>query len=158
LKKSTSGQDVTDEFVDLSSRLSNLEATASRVRNFLDEARNVEEALDVNIELSRLEGEIEVIKGRMQYLSQSAAFSTLTVRLTPDILSQPIEIGGWRPQGVARDAISALVNTLQGLATFLIWMAIYLLPLILLFGLPLWFLIRFIRQWRQKRRIASRAD
>ncbi len=61
--ESSSGQDVTDEYVDLSSRLANLEATAARVRSFLDETKNVEEALAVNVELSRLEGDIEVIKG-----------------------------------------------------------------------------------------------
>jgi acyl-CoA synthetase (NDP forming) len=60
----------------------------------LDEARNVEEALAVNQELSRLESDIEVIKGRMQYLSQSAAFSTLAIDVTPDELNQPLDVGG----------------------------------------------------------------
>jgi hypothetical protein len=146
----TSGQDVTEEFVDLEARLANLEATAERVRAFLDETRNVEEALSVNAELSRLEGEIEVLKGRMQYLSQSAAFSTITVNLTPDILAQPIEVGGWQPQGVARDAIEALVSTLQGLASALIWLGIYFLPVILLIGLPLLLIIWLINRRRRK--------
>jgi hypothetical protein len=153
--ESTSGQDVTDEFVDLSSRLSNLEATASRVRNFLDESRNVEEALAVNQELSRLEGEIEVIKGRMQYLSQSAAFSTLTINLTPDILSQPIEVGGWRPRGIALEAIRALLDTLQGLASFLIWFVIYLLPLVILLGVPAWLFVRLLVRRRRRRQAAA---
>jgi len=150
--ESTSGQDVTDEFVDLSSRLSNLEATAARVRNFLDSARNVEEALAVNAELSRLEGDIEVIKGRIHYLSQSAAFSTLTVGLTPDELSRPIEVGGWRPQGTARNALEALISALQGLGKFLIWFVIFLIPLILIFGIPIWLFIRFVRNRRRRRR------
>jgi hypothetical protein len=144
----TSGQDVTEEFVDLEARLANLEATAERVRAFLDETRNVEEALAVNAELSRLESEIEVLKGRMQYLSQSAAFSTITVQLTPDILAQPIEVGGWQPEGVAREAIEALVTTLQGLASALIWLGIYFLPIILLIGIPILLIIWFIRRRR----------
>ncbi|MEZ4518486.1 MAG: DUF4349 domain-containing protein [Chloroflexota bacterium] len=45
---STSGQDVTEEYVDLEARLGNLEATADRVRGFMDETRNVEDALAVN--------------------------------------------------------------------------------------------------------------
>jgi hypothetical protein len=144
----TSGQDVTEEFVDLEARLANLEATADRVRAFLDETRNVEEALAVNAELSRLESEIEVLKGRMQYLSQSAAFSTITVQLTPDILAQPIEVGGWQPEGVAREAIEALVSTLQGLASAIIWLGIYFLPIILLIGIPILLIIWFIRRRR----------
>lgn len=144
--ESTSGQDVTEEFVDLSLRLENLEATADRVRGFMEEAENVEEALAVNQELSRLEGEIERIKGRVQFLSQSASYSTITVNLTPDALAQPIEVGGWRPQGVAREALEALVSTLQGLAEFLIWVVIYLLPVLLLLGIPAWLVVRFMRR------------
>ena len=44
---------------------------------------------------------------RMQYLSQSAAFSTLTVHVIPDELSQPIEVAGWRPGGNTRCTGSA---------------------------------------------------
>ena len=55
--ESTNSQDVTEEYVDLDARVANLEATADRVRSFLDESRNVEEALAVNQELSRLEGD-----------------------------------------------------------------------------------------------------
>ena len=155
--ESTSGQDVTEEFVDLSARLENLEATADRVRAFLDETRNVEEALAVNQELSRLEGEIEAMKGRLQYLSQSAAFSTITVRLTPDVLAQPIEVGGWRPEGVARDAILALVDTLQVIASALIWLAIYALPVLLIIGIPLWLLFRLVRRQRRRRQMTAAA-
>jgi hypothetical protein len=149
--ESTSSQDVTEEYVDLASRLDNLEATADRVRAFLDQAESVEEALQVNQELSRLEGEIEVIKGRMQYLSQSAAFSTLTVSLTPDALSQPIEVAGWRPEGTARDAIEGLVRTLQGLADIGIVLVLYFLPLALLIGIPGFLLFRLGRNWWRRR-------
>ena len=150
--ESNSGQDVTEEFVDLSSRLGNLEATAERVRSFLDETQNVEEALQVNVELGRLEGDIEVIKGRMKYLSESAAFSTITVSLTPDELNQPIEVAGWRPQGIAKDAIEALLNTLQGLGSILIWITLYLLPVALVLGIPGYYVGRWIiRRWRARR-------
>ncbi len=143
--ESGNGQDVTDEYVDLNSRLGNLEATANRVRGFLDETKNVEEALAVNVELSRLEGDIEVIKGRMEYLSQSAAFSTISIHLTPDELSQPIEVAGWKPQGVAKNAIESLVEAVQGLISFLIWFVIYALPMLLIIGVPTWLFVRFVR-------------
>ena len=145
------GQDVTEEFVDLEARLENLETTAARVRTFLDEAETVEEALAVNQELSRLEGEIERLKGRMQYLSQSAAFSTISIFLTPDIAAQPPQVETWRPEGVAKEAIEALVNTLQGLGSFAIWLMIYILPVALLIGVPLYLIIRFARRRWQRR-------
>ncbi len=156
--ESSSGQDVTDEYVDLSSRLANLEATADRVRTFLDESKNVEDALAVNQELSRLEGEIEVIKGRMLYLSQSASFSTISVHLTPDEASQPIEMAGWRPSGVAKDAIEALITALQGIANFLIWFVIFILPVLLIIGVPIWLVIRFFVRRRRRRKAAVTAE
>ncbi len=150
-RESSDSQDVTEEYVDLSSRLGNLEATAARVRNFLDEAKNVEEALAVNQELSRLEEQIELIKGRMQYLSQSAAFSTISISLTPDVAAQPIEVGGWRPQGIAKEAVETLIETLQGVGSVLIWLALYLLPVGLVIGAPLWLAARFVWRWRRRK-------
>lgn len=152
---STSGEDVTEEYVDLSARLANLEATAQRVRAFLDEAKTVEEALEVNRELSRLEGEIEALKGRLQYLQQSAAFSMISIDFTPDALAQPLEVGGWQPQGVARNALETLVATLQTLVDVAIWLVIYVLPIALLIALPTWLLIRFVRRRRAERRAAG---
>jgi hypothetical protein len=149
---STSGDDVTEEYVDLSARLENLEATADRVRAFLDETKNVEEALAVNQELSRLEGEIEVLKGRIKYLEQSAAFSTVSIDLTPDILSQPIEVGGWQPQGVAKSALESLIAALQTLIDIAIWLLIFLLPILLIIAIPILLLIVLVRRWRRRRK------
>lgn len=148
--ESTGSEDVTDQYVDLSARLSNLEATAERVRSFLDESQNVEEALAVNQELSRLEGEIEVLKGQIQYLTQSAAYSTITVNLTPDVESQPVSVPGWRPQGVAKEAVENLIFTLQNIADFVIYFVISVLPLLILFGLPVYLVVRWgIRRRRR---------
>ena len=154
---STSGQDVTEEYVDVSARLGNLEATAARLRTFLDESRNVEEALAVNMELSRVEGEIEALKGRMQYLEQSSAFSSITVNVTPDELAQPIQVGGWEPTGVAKQAVEALVNMLQLLANAVIWFIIFALPILLVIAIPFALLIWVIKRLRRREsRVAAR--
>jgi len=150
--ESTSGQDVTEEYVDVAARLGNLEATADRVRSFLQQASNVEEALAVNAELSRLEAEIESLKGRLNYLSQSAAFSTIDVELIPDEASQPIEIGGWRPAGVAKDALETLVSALQGLANVAIYLILLIAPIALLIIAPIYFVGRFIFRRIRRRR------
>lgn len=84
LGETASGRDVTDEYVDLESRLTNLEATAARVREFLKQAQTVEEALKVNAQLTEIEGQINQVKGRMNYLQGRAAFSTLLVNLEPE--------------------------------------------------------------------------
>lgn len=148
--ESTSGQDVTEEYVDLEAQLSNLEATADRVRGILDEARDVEDALAANVELSRLEGEIERIKGRMQYLERSARYSSVSIQITPDALAQPVTIGRWQPQGTALGAIQALIKALQWLVDALIVIVLFVLPLVLVIGGPVYLFIRFLRKrWRK---------
>ncbi|HSH03286.1 MAG TPA: DUF4349 domain-containing protein [Anaerolineae bacterium] len=151
VSETTSGQDVTEDYVDANARLQNLEATAERVRNFLDEADNVEEALRVSNELSALESQIEVLKGRIQYLSQSAAFSTINVELTPYILRQPVIPAGWQPSENARQAFDSLISTLQYLIDILIFAVIYWFPILLIAAIPLYGLNRLIRWGRKKR-------
>ena len=156
-QQSISGENVTEEYVDLGARLRNLEATAARVRSFLDDAKDVEDALAVNAELSRLEQEIERIRGRMQYLEQSARFSQVSIRVTPDALAGPLTIGRWQPEGTARTAIEALVKTLQWLADVLIFVVLYLVPMALVIGLPLYFVIRFLVRRQKRQTKAERA-
>jgi hypothetical protein len=156
--QSVSGQDVTEEYVDLEAQLRNLQATADRVRNFLDEAKNVEEALAVNAELSQLEGEIERINGRMQYLERSSRYSSVSIDITPDELAQPVTIGRWEPAGTAKDAIEALVAALQWLIDALIVIFLLVLPLLLVIVGPIYLLIRFVRRRRAKRRQQEAVD
>ncbi len=160
--ENVSGQDVTQEFTDLQSRLTNLEAAEEQLRLIMDDAVKTEDVLRVFEDLRRVREEIEVIKGRIQYLEQSARLSAISAELIPDVAAQPIQIGGWSPTGVAKDAIEALVRTLQSLASAAIWLGIYILPVAaLLLALPLlivrWYVLRRRGQARPESGEASGA-
>jgi hypothetical protein len=132
LSDTASGQDVSDEYVDLQSRLTNLEATAARIRQFLDEARNVEEALQVNARLTEVENEIEQIKGRMNYLKDRSAFSTIVVNLepqrpTPTPTPTPTPVG-WMPEETFEAASGALGRILRSLGDLAIWFGVVVAP------------------------------
>ncbi|WP_322822369.1 DUF4349 domain-containing protein [Chloroflexus sp.] len=136
LRRSVSGSDVTEEYVDLEARLRNLEATNARLLNLLSRAQNVNEALMVNQSLTEIQEQIERIKGRMQYLEQSAAMSTITVELLPVPPPTPIiEEDAWQPLEVARIALRNLILLGQALANavivFLVWTPVWL-PLVLI--------------------------
>ena len=77
----TSSQDVTEEYVDLSAKLQNLEATEEQLLKIMEKAETVEDILDVQRELSRTRGEIEQTKGRMQYLERTSSTSLIEIRL-----------------------------------------------------------------------------
>ena len=86
--RSITSQDVTDEYVDSQSRLVSMRATEQRLLSFLDQAGNVEDALRVQKELSDLQLRIEETQGRLNFLSQTAAFSLIEVslRLAPQTI------------------------------------------------------------------------
>ena len=92
--ENASSRDVTDEYVDLTSRLGNLEATETALLRLFDRAATVEEALDVQRTLSQVQGEIEVIKGRINFLEQTSAFSLINVTLVLEPQSMEIDAGG----------------------------------------------------------------
>jgi hypothetical protein len=139
LNDTASGQDVSDEYVDLQSRLTNLEATAARIRDFLKDAKSAEEALKVNAQLSDVENEIEQIKGRMNYLKDRAAYSTLVVTLnpqrptsTPTLTPTPTPTPTpvyWQPDKTVESASNALSSLLRAVGDMLIWLGIVVLPL-----------------------------
>jgi hypothetical protein len=139
LKESTTGQDVSAEYTDLQSRLNNLEATAARVRTFLDASKTVDDSLHVNSQLSDLEGQIEQIKGQMKYYEGRAAFSTVTVTLTPQApVALPQLDPAWNPLRTFSRAVAALGQLVRVGADILIWFVVLSSPLsIALVGLLL---------------------
>jgi hypothetical protein len=138
LGRTISGQDVTEEFVDLESRLRNLEATRDRLLELMEQATRVEDALNVNTALTDVQGQIEQIKGRMQYLQQSAALSTITAQLRPVPMTPIVEEGLWRPIEVARGALRDLIEFAQELMN---------LAIVLLIWIPVWGPIVLFFRW-----------
>jgi hypothetical protein len=129
-----SGQDVSDEYVDLQSRVTNLEATAARIRELLKQATNVEQALAVNGKLTEVEAELEQVKGRMAYLADRSAYSTLTINLeppqpTPTAMPTPTATPDvWQPDRTLAAAGNRLDWMLRGFGDLAIWFGVTILP------------------------------
>lgn len=79
--ETSTSQDVTQEYTDLGSQLKNLEATEQQLLKILEKAETVKDILDVQRELSNTRGQIEQIKGRMQFLERTSATAIITVSL-----------------------------------------------------------------------------
>jgi hypothetical protein len=155
--ESITGEDVTQEYVDLEARLRNEEAYEKELLALLTETRertsDAEDILAVYERLTEVRGRIEQIKGRMQYLENMSAMATITVELIPSELMQPITVAGWHPTGTARSAIRALVNALQFFVDAVIWIVLFGLPVLIVIAVPfivLWYIIRWLRRRKRK--------
>ncbi len=113
-----SGQDVTEEYIDLESRLRNLEKQEEILLDLMEQSKSVEDSIHVQRELSNVQGDIEVIKGRMNYIDNMVNFSTIEV-----YLSEPSAIktsSGWGFLDALKRGARGAINVLNGLITALI--------------------------------------
>ena len=152
ISENISGQDVTRDYTDLQSRLRNLEAAEEQLQKIMEDATDTEDVLQVYNNLVDIREQIEVIKGQMTYYEEAAALSLIKVEITGDEEAQPLQIGGWRPVGVAKEAIETMIQVLQWLGDIAIWTLLCVLPVGIIVGIPLYFAWRGVRRLQIRRK------
>lgn len=147
-------EDVSQEFVDLESQVRNLEATETELRELLvvarKNSRKAADVLEVHEQLTVIRGQIEQARGRMRYLSQVTAMSSIALDVVPDAIAKPVVEPGWQPIVIAKDAVRALVVALQSIATVGIWVLVYVVPIFGMLALVL------VAAWKILRRARAR--
>jgi Domain of unknown function (DUF4349) len=76
-----SGQDVSQEFVDLEARVRHLRAVETQLLELLQRANSVAAALTVQSQLNQVQLELEQARGRLQYLEDQVSFATISLSL-----------------------------------------------------------------------------
>jgi hypothetical protein len=153
-----SGQDVTAEYVDLTSRLKNLEAAEAQLETIMQNATETEDVVNVFNQLVYYREQIELVKGQMKYYEQAAALSAITVRIIAEATIQPIKIAGWEPKGVARDALQKLIYFYQDFANFMINFVIFTLPALITIAIPLYLIFLGVRAIYRKVRASRKTE
>jgi hypothetical protein len=141
-----SGQDVTDQYVDLQSRLTAKQAAEQQLLKIMQSATKIQDVLDVYAQLQQVQSDIEVLKGQIKYTEQSAALSAITVNIVAEETVKPLEVGGWKPQGVARDAIQSLIFFWQGFIDFMLRFILLFLPVLITIAIP-FYLAFLVLRW-----------
>ncbi len=136
--ETVSGQDVTSEYVDLQSRLKNLESAEAQLNAILQKTTDTTEVVNIFNQLVAYREQIEVIKGQIKYYDEASSLSSISVRITAEETVQPLVIGKWEPKGIALEAVQDLINFLKGFAGFLIRFVIFTLPAWIIIGIPLY--------------------
>lgn len=142
-------EDVTEQHVDLSARLANLQAEEVRLRGFFDAAANVTDMLAIEAELNRVRQEIESMQAQITYLERQAAMATVTIELTE---KQPVVSPDGEDWGF-KDAVTSGFRGAADVITFLIAFLIATAPLWIA-ALLIFFIVRAVL----KRRHAKRAS
>jgi len=126
VSESLTGDDITDQYKDIDTRLTTLNAMKKKFEAILEKATTVQDSLPIQQELFSLQDQIDQLIGQKQYLDDSIKYSKITVSLSTDELALPYASDqAWRPGVVFKEAIRSLVGTLRGLGSLAIWLGVY---------------------------------
>jgi len=138
LFKKIEARDVTDQFIDLESRLKNKRNFLKRYNDLLKQAKNIKDILEIAEKIRRLEEEIESTTGRLNYLSDLVAYSTLDLSITAEK-----EV---KPDPIVRDEFMSSLK--QSLSKGWFGFVDFLLFFIRIW--PFWFILLFVYfLWRK---------
>lgn len=156
--ENVSGEDVTDQYVDLQSRLKAKKAAEEKMLEIMAQAKTTEETLAVYSQLQIIQSDIEVLTGQINYYERSAAMSSISINVIASEKSKPIEIGGWKLGETASKSVQNLINYLQGFTRFIINLIILVLPVLVTIFLPFYLIfigIRAIVRRNRKKKVSK---
>ena len=156
-RENRSGQDVTNQYVDLQAQLRAKEVAEQKLLEIMDQAVRAEDVLAIYLQVQNVQTEIEQLKGQIKYLEESAALSSISVQLIAEEGTQPIKVGPWKPAGAAKEAIQDLILFFQNFVDFLIYFFLSILPALILIAIPL-YLVYLIGRAAYRRIRRSRSE
>ncbi len=123
-------QNVTTQYVDLQSRLKNLQTEQQRLLQLMSQAQNLADTLTIQDKLTDVEGQIEQIEGQINDLNGQTAYSMVTVNLAstapaPAPTPPAAPPKPWNPGQIFAGAGSAMIAVLQVVADILIWVGVF---------------------------------
>lgn len=144
ISEKVSGQDVSEEYLDLEARLRTKKALEAQFLDIMKQARKVSDDLEVQSQLGDVRTEIERLEGRRRFLENQAALSTITTTLQ---MPQPIIAATTTGFGTSiKHAFGDAVDTAASIVLFVIQAVIVLVPIAFFFGLPGWIVWRVLRR------------
>lgn len=152
VQEKVTGQDVTEEFIDLEANIRTKKALEAQFLEIMKQSRTVADALQVQRELSTVRGEIEKLEGRRKFLENQTSLSTINITLSPPAAFAASSNGFFYQLG---RAFSNGIDAALQIVLFLITAFLALLPIIILLGVPLWLIYRYLRSRFKRRKLAE---
>ncbi|WP_045515449.1 DUF4349 domain-containing protein [Neobacillus niacini] len=147
LQRNITGTDVTEEYVDLDSRLKSKRVVEERLTSFMQSALKTEDLLKISADLAAVQEEIERIQGRMKYLENQTSLSTIHISLFENKVIVPNledkDFNTWdKTKKQFMNSINMLLAAISGLVVFLVGN----LPILVILALAAVFIYLFIKK------------
>ncbi|MFE4351961.1 DUF4349 domain-containing protein [Peribacillus butanolivorans] len=125
VERNVTGQDVTEQYVDLKARLKSKRAVEERLLAFMKDAKKTEDLLKISSDLATVQEEIEQLVGQIKYLENQTSFSTVTISLSQDHIIVPgidnKKLNTWeRTKKQFATSANFLLKAVSGLIVFII--------------------------------------
>ena len=147
VSENISGNDITDQYIDIEERLDRLESTKARFEGILDQAEDVDEILRVQREILNLQNQIDSYVGQLNYLDGASSTTLIRIYLSTDELGLPYTpVKSWRPQVIFKQATRSLLENLIDVGNLAIWAVVYLPVLV-----AAWFIYKGFKGWKRRR-------
>uniref|UniRef100_UPI003F4C377F DUF4349 domain-containing protein n=1 Tax=Brachyspira catarrhinii TaxID=2528966 RepID=UPI003F4C377F len=129
--KNINTQDVTETYYDTENRIKNREVLLEKLRNYLREAKNIDEILKVEDRINNLTYEIESMKGNLKNLQSSVDYSRVTLNISnPEAIKSNTNI-----YNKYLNLISFLKEFFSGILFFLVGFTAVAVPVVLILAL-----------------------
>lgn len=149
--RQVSGQDVTEEYVDIESRLKSKKAVEARLLDFMKEAKKTEDLLKISTDLARVQEEIEQIAGRKKYLENQSALSTVTITIEENDVPVPkIDNENLNTWQKIKKQFAENINLLLAAGSGVIVFFVGNLPILLIVGIIVTGIIIVVRRYTRR--------
>jgi hypothetical protein len=150
-ERNVTGQDVTEEFIDLEARTKTQKALELQFLDIMKQAKKVEDALEVQRQIADVRTEIEKLEGRKRFLESKSTLSTIAVNIhTPT----PIVVSASGFGHTMREALSDSIDLATGIVLFFIRFVIVMTPVFVLVILPAGLVALYFKRRARRIRLA----
>jgi uncharacterized protein DUF4349 len=152
-EEKVTGQDVTEEFIDLEARIKTQRALETQFLQIMKQTGKITDALEVQREIADVRTEIEKLEGRKRFLENRSSLSTITINLTTP---KPIVVVSTTGFGRnVRDAVSESIDVGSAIVLFFVRFVIVMIPVGVLLLLPGGLLLRYFIRRAKRMRLAE---
>ena len=152
-QENVSGQDVTEEFIDLEARIKTQKALELQFIEIMRQANKVADALEVQRQIADVRTDIEKREGRKRFLENRASLSTITVNIQTPKPAIAVTVPGFGQN--LRDAVSDSVGIASELVLFFTRFVILMIPILIFVVLPSGLIARYLVRRAKRVRLAQ---